>query len=176
MFKRILLTLFVVFLSLFLVPLVFAPPVFAQGSSDVGSVTNLPIPRFVSLRSDAVSVRAGPGKRYPVKWMYQRQGYPVQIVQEFDTWRKIQDADGDAGWVHQSLLSGNRYVLVGGQLPVALRRKPDDHARVVAQLEPGVVAKFNECKQNWCDVSVSGYDGWLLKNLLWGVYEHDESE
>jgi SH3-like domain-containing protein len=108
--------------------------------------------------------------------MYQRQGYPVQIVQEFDTWRKIQDVDGDAGWVHQSLLSGDRSVLVGGRLPVALRRKPDDNARVVAQIEPGVLAKFNECEQTWCKVSVSGYDGWLLKNLLWGVYEHDESE
>lgn len=172
-FRRIFLSLFIVALSLFLPLAGFAQ---TPGGGDVGSVTGLPLPRFVSLRSDAVYVRAGPGMRFPVKWVYQRRGYPLQVVQEFDTWRKIRDADGDDGWVHQSLLSGGRHVLIGGKLPVTLYRKPDDRDRPVAQVEPGVVAKLQGCKDAWCDISASGYEGWVLKTYLWGVYEHEESE
>lgn len=175
MLKRPVFTLFAVLVSLFL-----AAPCFAGsatgGTTEVGAVTGMPLPRYVSLRSDTVYVRAGPGMRFPVKWVYQRRSYPLQVVQEFDTWRKIKDADGDEGWVHQSLLSGNRHVLVTGTEPVTIFKKPESDARPVAQVEPGVVAKLNECEDNWCDVSVSGYDGWLLKASLWGVYEREESE
>ncbi|MBU6235183.1 MAG: SH3 domain-containing protein [Alphaproteobacteria bacterium] len=171
MFSRPVFILFLLMLSLFL-----AAPAAPARAEDIGSVTKLPLPRFVSLRSDTVYVRAGPGMRFPVKWVYQRRSYPLQVVQEFDTWRKIRDSDGDEGWVHQSLLSGNRHVLVAGQIPVTIYKKPESDARPVAQIEPGVVAKLNECEDDWCDVSVSGYEGWLLKSTLWGVYEHEESE
>jgi len=177
---RLFIILFALTLSLFLT----APGSHAQGlaqaaiplSDDVGIVTGLPVPRFVSLRSDTVYVRAGPGMRYPVKWVYQRRSYPLQVIQEFDTWRKIRDADNEEGWVHQSLLSGNRHVLIMGEAPSTIFKKPEEDARPVAQIEPGVVAKLNECADNWCEVSVSGYDGWLLKSSLWGVYEREESE
>ncbi|MCB1538323.1 MAG: hypothetical protein H6865_07565 [Rhodospirillales bacterium] len=145
-------------------------------ADNVGSVTGYPLPRFVSLRSDIVYVRAGPGMRYPVKWVYQRRNYPLEVIQEFDTWRKIRDSDGEEGWVHQSLLSGNRHVLIAGKAPVTILKKPEPDARPVAQMEPGVVAKLNECADNWCDVSASGYHGWVLKTSLWGVYEREESE
>lgn len=168
MLKRHVFILVVALLSLFLAD--------APRAEETGSVTGLPLPRFVSLRSDTVYVRAGPGMRFPVKFVYQRRGYPLEVVQEFDTWRKVQDADGDDGWVHQSLLSGMRHVLVGGQLPVTMYKKADTNARPVAQIESGVVAKLDECADNWCKVSASGYDGWLLKSSLWGVYEHEESE
>ncbi len=177
MFSRVRFTLFVLMLSLVLAGAAFAQePAAVPLSNDVGIVTGLKVPRFVSLRSDTVYVRAGPGMRYPVKWVYQRRNYPLQIVQEFDTWRKVRDSDGEEGWVHQSLLSGNRHVLIRGDTPVTLYKKPDSGARAIAQAEPGVVAKFNECADNWCQVSVSGYEGWLLKASLWGVYEHEESE
>jgi SH3-like domain-containing protein len=176
MLNRLVLTLFVSLVSLFLAVPVLVTGSKAQAGSEIGSVTNMPLPRFVSLRSDTVYVRAGPGMRFPVKWAYQRRGYPLQVVQEFDTWRKIKDAEGDEGWVHQSLLSGNRHVLVQGAEVITIYKKPDNQARPVAQIEPGVVAKLNECEDTWCEVSVSGYDGWLLKSSLWGVYEHEESE
>ena len=182
MFGRTFIILFAGVLSLYLVtqPDVSRAQATAQAaiplSEDVGIVTGLPVPRFVSLRSDTVYVRAGPGMRYPVKWVYQRRGYPLQVIQEFDTWRKIRDADNEEGWVHQSLLSGNRHVLIMGDTPSTIFKKPEDEARAVAQVEPGVVAKLNECADNWCQVSASGYDGWLLKSSLWGVYEHEESE
>jgi len=180
--KRVLFTLFALSLSLFLALPAMAEDgtsldtVAENGAASAGVVSGLPLPRFVSLRSDTVYVRAGPGMRYPVKWVYQRRNYPLQVVQEFDTWRKIKDADGEEGWVHQSLLSGNRHVLIQSTEPLTIYKKPDDGARAVAQIEGGVVAKLNECEDNWCEVSVSGYEGWLLKTHLWGVYEHEESK
>lgn len=186
MLGRLFIILFALTLSMVLTGFLTAPESRAQApaagqaavslSDDVGIVTGLPLPRFVSLRSDTVYVRAGPGMRYPVKWVYQRRAYPLQVIQEFDTWRKIRDADNEEGWVHQSLLSGNRHVLIVADAPVTITRKPEEDARPVAQLEPGVVAKLDECADNWCQVSVSGYDGWLLKSSLWGVYEREESE
>jgi len=177
--NRALFTLFAVLMSLFL-----AIPARAQGLDTVaengqagaGVVSGLPLPRFVSLRSDTVYVRAGPGMRYPVKWVYQRRAYPLRVIQEFDTWRKVQDIEGEEGWVHQSLLSGNRHVLIDSADPVTLYKKPDTGSRPVAQAEKGVVAKLDECEDNWCNVSVSGYKGWVLKTSLWGVYEHEESK
>ena len=99
--------------------MVLAPEVYAQS---VGEVTKMPIPRFVSMRGDQVFARTGPGTRYPIKWVFQRKNLPVEIVQEFDTWRKIRDIDGEEGWVHQSLLSGKRFgVLKDGQaMPLSL--------------------------------------------------------
>lgn len=188
MSKRPVLTLFIWLVSLFLQGPAFsqepaaavapaAPAALpSQAGTETGSVTGLPMPRFVSLRSDTVYVRAGPGMRYPVKWVYQRRSYPLQVVQEFDTWRKVHDMEGDEGWVHQSLLSGNRHALVNGTSPATLYKKPESDARAVAQIEPGVVAKLNECADTWCNVSVSGYSGWISKTSLWGVYEHEESE
>lgn len=179
MFRRPGFNLFVLVLSLVLTTSVFAEDTakaVTAVSPDVGVVTGLKVPRYVSLRSDTVYVRAGPGMRYPVKWIYERRLYPLQVIQEFDTWRKIKDIDGEEGWVHQSLLSGQRHVVVIGPQVITLYKKPDSEARPVAQIEPGVVAKLNECADNWCQVSASGYDGWLLKSSLWGVYEHEESE
>lgn len=172
--KRSLFTLFALLLSLFL-SLPTANLAHAQAAVTKGEVSGLPLPRFISLRSDTVYVRAGPGMRYPVKWVYQRRNYPMQVVQEFDTWRKIRDHDGEEGWVHQSLTSGNRYVLLRGDEPHTIFRRANDGSRKVAQVEPGVVAKLDECADTWCKVSVSGYSGWLLKNPLWGVYELEES-
>jgi len=145
-------------------------------ATEKGPVTSLPMPRFVSLRADAVYVRAGPGMRYPVRWVYQRRHYPVEITQEFDTWRKIRDADNEEGWVHQSLLSSNRFVLVQAERAITIYKRPDAEARPVAQLEPNVVARLLACRDEWCEVEASGFDGWLLKNQLWGVYAPEESE
>ena len=87
-------------------------PAWAQA----GRSTGLPLPRFVSLAAERVNVRFGPGKQYPVNWMFARQGLPVEIIEEFDTWRKIRDHDGEEGWVHSSLLSSRRTIMVIGEV------------------------------------------------------------
>lgn len=135
--------------------------------------TKLPLPRFASIRSNKVNVHVGPGKTYPIEWTYTRQGLPVEIIAEFDTWRQIKDSEGSVSWVHKSLLSGKRTVLIKGKQQ-KLRRAATHDARIVAYLDPGVIAKIKKCDQKWCYVDANGYSGWIAKESLWGVYDHEE--
>lgn len=136
--------------------------------------SGLPVPRFVSLRADKVYVRTGPARRYPIKWVFERKGLPVEIVQEFDTWRKIRDIEGDEGWIHQSLLSGQRYAIVLPETLVSMHESPKSGSSVLARLEPGVVVSLERCKIAWCRVYVAGYRGWIRRSSLWGVYEDEK--
>lgn len=133
----------------------------------------LPVPRFVTLGPDEVNLRTGPGIRYPIRLVIRKQGLPVEVIREFDVWRQVRDKDGDEGWVHKSMLSGRRGVIVTGATQVLLR-KPDDGARPVVRLEAGVVAALETCEAAWCSLSVGGYDGWLKRNVVWGVYPDEE--
>ena len=78
-----------------------------------GSVTGLEIPRFVSLKSNEVNLRVGPSKNYPIELIYITKNLPVEIIDEFDTWRKIKDHNRTIGWLHKSLIQGERFVLTG---------------------------------------------------------------
>jgi SH3-like domain-containing protein len=135
--------------------------------------TNLPLPRFVSLRSTEVNLRRGPGTRYPIDWVYRRRDLPVEVVDEFDAWRQIRDHDGTIGWVHQSMIQGERYLMVVGERR-ALRRGPDEGARVLALLDPGVLCRLVRCENDWCSVEVARFEGWLKRSETFGTYP-DES-
>jgi SH3-like domain-containing protein len=139
----------------------------AVASADSAAV--LPVPRFVTLATNEVNLRTGPGLRYPVKVVIKRSGLPVEIIREFDVWRQVRDVDGAEGWVHKSMLSGRRSVIVRGQMQTLLR-DPKADARPVAKLEPGVIASVAQCAEKWCSIEVGGYGGWLKKENLWGVY------
>jgi SH3-like domain-containing protein len=141
--------------------------------------TGLPLPRFVSLKAETAYVRRGPGQEYGVAFVYVKVGVPLEITQEFDTWRKVRDAEGAEGWIFHSLLSGKRTALVtpwekGG--PFALRRSASSDAAVVAYLESNVLADVEECTGAWCRLAVSGVDGWIEQERLWGVYPNEEFE
>ncbi len=127
------------------------------------------MPRFAALQSSKVNLRAGPGETYPVQWVYQRAGLPVEIIEEFDVWRKIRDHDGITGWVRGTLLTGKRHAIVMGQQRT-LRREAEETSRIVALLEAGVIARILECGEIWCRLEVQGYKGWLRKDEIWGVY------
>jgi SH3-like domain-containing protein len=164
--KRILAAIFILLLAF---------PAFAQEEAVKGfRDTDLPLPRWVSLKSDKVYVRAGPALRYPIKWIYRHNALPVEIIQEFENWRKVRDSEGDDGWVHQSLLSGERTVLIKTDDLTALRDKPEDNSRMVARLEPQVIAHLEKCEKAWCRLSAGGFRGWIERNSLWGIYESEE--
>ncbi len=135
--------------------------------------TGLPLPRFVSLRAPEVNLRTGPGVRYPIDWVYRRQGLPVEVIDEFETWRRIRDHEGTMGWVHQSMLDGRRSVLILDELR-ALRRAPEPEATMVARLEPGVVARLDRCVALWCRITVEGLSGWLRREAFYGLYSGEE--
>ncbi len=144
-----------------------------------GSASGLPVPRFVSLKTDKVAVRGGPNKTHDIKWLYQRSGLPVEIVAEFETWRRIRDADGTEGWVYHSLLSGRRTGLVTAKTRedlIPLHDKPDVESAVVAQLEPGVQGQVRRCVDGWCRFVGRGFEGWVRQVRLWGVYPNEKVE
>jgi SH3-like domain-containing protein len=134
--------------------------------------SGLPVPRFASLRSGEVNVRAGPGVRYPVEWVFQRRGLPIEITAEFGTWRRVRDGQGGEGWVHRSMLSGRRTASVAVPVETLHRRAAADSA-AVARAEQGVVVSVRACKESWCEVESQGFRGWLPQTSLWGVYPHE---
>lgn len=146
-----------------------------------GPVTGLPIPRYVSLKSDRVNLREGPSKEHRTRWVYQRAGLPVEITAEFETWRRVRDADGSEGWVLHSLLSGRRTALVAPWSKAKnetfpLLQSNDEGATRVATLESGVIANVSGCANAWCRVSVAKMDGYIRQDRLWGVYPNEKVE
>jgi SH3-like domain-containing protein len=142
----------------------------------VGESTGLKIPRFVSIRGDQAFARAGPGTRYPIKWVYQSQNLPVEIIQEFDTWRKIRDVDGEEGWVHQSLLSGKRFAIINSEDNRIMHKTASEDSRPIALLEPSLIVSVIQCKNDWCRIAKKGFSGWIPLKSLWGVYEGEQIE
>jgi SH3-like domain-containing protein len=141
------------------------------------STSGLPIPRYVSLKSNHVNVRAGPTKDNDVAWVYTRSGLPVEITAEFENWRRVRDSEGAEGWVYQSLLSGRRTAVV------TMKNKDDlaplyDSANksspLAARLQAGVVAQVKKCASGWCRIAGNGFDGWIEQQRLWGVYADEQ--
>ncbi|MEO0938243.1 MAG: SH3 domain-containing protein [Pseudomonadota bacterium] len=133
-----------------------------------GPVTNLPIPRYVSLKAGEGNVRRGPSLSHRIDWVYTRRAMPLRITAEHGHWRRVEDRDGMGGWVHYSLLSGARTVIVEQDM-LQLRARPDAGAPVTAALEAGVIARLGQCGPEWCRLRSAGYRGWVPKSRLWGV-------
>ncbi len=147
----------------------------AAAQSVTRGPSGLPLPRFVSLKASRVNLRVGPGRNYSVDWMYMKSGLPMEIIQEYDNWRRVRDSEGTEGWVNQSLLSGRRTGLVtpwnkGKEIEISLLAEPDDGARVVALLQPGALGTIHVCNGNWCEMSFDGHEGWISQKMIWGAY------
>ena len=166
-------------LSLFCVVAAPTAPATAQGAAAAGIRTGpsgLPLPRFVSLKASRVNVRVGPGEDYDIAWVFTRPGLPVEIVQEFDNWRRIRDSDGAEGWVFHSLLSGRRTAVVSpweAKQPIPMRAAPDATAEITYYLEPKVVGAVTQCEKGWCRLSDKRFRGWMEQQRLWGVYPNE---
>jgi SH3-like domain-containing protein len=148
----------------------------AQGAPNGPS--GLPLPRFVSLKSERVNVRSGPTKDNDVNWVYTRTGLPVEIIAEYDNWRRIRDWEGAEGWVLHSLLSGRRTALISAPAKsvddfVPLHASAGKDSAITARLQAGVLATVKRCDKNWCRITGQGYDGWIQQERLWGVYPNE---
>ncbi|MDB5573109.1 MAG: aspartyl-trna synthetase [Tardiphaga sp.] len=141
------------------------------------STSGLPIPRYVSLKSDHVNVRAGPTKDNDVAWVYTRSGLPVEITAEFENWRRVRDSEGAEGWVYHSLLSGRRTAVVTMKTKddlAPIYDRADLTSAVAAKLQAGVVAQVKKCVGSWCRVLGNGIDGWIEQQRQWGVYADEK--
>ncbi|MBV9860167.1 MAG: SH3 domain-containing protein [Alphaproteobacteria bacterium] len=144
----------------------------AAGSVPVSAAEgdpSLPLPRFASLRSEQVNLRAGPGERYPIEWILTRKDMPVEIIAEHENWRRVRDWQGTLGWVHQRMVTGKRDIIVKGGVR-ALHGLPDAGSPVVARAEAGVVARLVECQAAWCRIEAADVSGWVQRAEIWGVY------
>ncbi|MGR3760131.1 SH3 domain-containing protein [Roseobacteraceae bacterium NS-SX3] len=140
----------------------------AEAKGGRGPVTNLPLPRFVSMKAAEGNVRRGPSLSHKIDWVFKRRGMPLEITAEYGHWRRVRDREGAGGWVHYALLSGVRTVLIEEDM-LTVRARPDERAPVTAAFELGVVARLGECTLSWCEISAGGYEGWAPKAKLWGV-------
>ena len=164
-----------------------APPPSAP-ETGIGPVTKLPLPRYASLKTDRVNLREGPSKDHRTLWVFQRAGLPVEIVGEFETWRRIRDSEGTEGWVLHSLLSGRRTAIVNAgpdkgaeKAAISLRAKADEGAEDEARLQTGVIGNVKSCTGTWCRLIVAlpnrrDVDGYIRQNRLWGVYPNEVGE
>lgn len=174
-------------LPLAVLPLVGAHPAFAQQEpvSDPtipgeempgdavaqpgrGPVTNMPLPRFVSLKGSEGNARRGPSLSHRIDWVFRHRDMPLMVTAEFGHWRRVEDRDGQGGWIHYSLLSGVRTAMITADM-AELRGTPRPEAAVVARAENGAVVRLEECSIDWCRISADGERGWLPKTDIWGV-------
>ena len=135
---------------------------------EMGPVTNLPLPRYVSLRSSEINVRRGPGLDYRKDWVFRQAGMPVRVIEEYGDWRRVVDKDDAGGWVYHAMITGRRTVLIIGD-NVLFREKPTEIAAATAKAEQGVVARLRACAVDWCEVEAEGHRGWVPKGMIWGV-------
>jgi SH3-like domain-containing protein len=150
------------------VGLVFALSMSWEGTARAANGAEAKLPYFAALHADKVNLRAGPGDRYPIEWTYMRRDWPVQVIAHFDHWRRVRDWEGTEGWVHEKMLTSQREVIVTGGIH-ALRQSPDPNAAPIARAEPGVMAKLDECRGEWCRVAAGEVAGWMQRSDLWGV-------
>ena len=148
--------------------LLIAPPALAAGDrAGKNGETQLPIPRFVSLRAGEVNMRGGPGRQYRIKWVYQRRGLPMEVIREFGHWRQVRVFSGESGWIRSNMLSGISNVQVIAQTGT-MRREPEAGSRPVARMERGVIAKLHRCKDEWCLIEAADHEGWVNRAQVWG--------
>ncbi|MFZ5834081.1 MAG: SH3 domain-containing protein [Pseudomonadota bacterium] len=153
-----------------------AAPVPETNAPNIG-VSGLPLPRFVSITSARVNLRVGPGRQYPISWILQRRHLPVEVIGEFEHWRRIREQSGDTGWVHKTMLSGRRTGMVisqsktGDLIPAYASPGP---GKPVLMTENGAIGELTECRQEWCHISFKKGSGWILRDNLWGAYPTEE--
>lgn len=147
-------------------------------SKEIENETGLPLPRFAALRSNNINARSGPGSRYPIEWIYMQKSAPVEIIAEFELWRKIRDWQGSESWVHKSMLYGDRTFKVVTPGENNLYNEPDYASRVIAKVEDDVVGNIISCPLNsdFCEVSVENIEGWIAKKDIYGIKDNEEIE
>ena len=122
---------------------------------------------FLSLKNDEVNVRQGPSFEHPIKFIYKKKYLPLEIIDKFETWRKIKDFQNNSGWIHISQLSKKKSA-INIKKGSIFYKKPTIFSQPIAKLETGRLMLIKKCKVEWCKIDTGGYEGWILKNALWG--------
>ena len=138
-----------------------------------GPITGLDLPRFVSLKSDDVNLRVGPSVNYPIKIKYVKSNLPVEILDEYDVWRKVQDHENNIGWLHKSLIKGDRFVLTIDSKDNKNNIYNRPNGKIIGIAEKNNILNLESCLINWCYISNQNIKGWLAKDFIWGIYKEE---
>ena len=140
--------------------------------ADIGQETGLEIPRYVSLKSNDANIRVGPSKNYPIEIKYIKKNYPLKIIEEYQNWRKVVDFKKNIGWIHKSLISGNRTGIIQ-----AIDKTPKLFntldGKIIGEIGEGNIVHLDKCKIDWCLVSIENFKGWMNKKYIWGVEDKE---
>ena len=137
-------------------------------AAERGPVTNLLMPRYVSLKASEANARRGPSLSHKIDWIFKKKGMPLEIYGEYDNWRRVRDSEGAGGWIHYSLLSGVRSIIITSSM-ANLYRKSDQNSMIMARIEQNYIADLGTCIKDWCEIDAGRYDGWIRKTDIWGV-------
>ena len=164
-----------------LIPLYFCLSVslttpFAYGATSekttIGA-SGYPIPRFMTLANDKTYMRTGPGREYPIDWIYLKENYPLKVIAEYGNWRKVVDVDRTTGWILRSLLSLRRSAIIIKETQ-ELVRSPEQDDRITLIAEEDVLGSLIKCEKVWCEMEIGGFNGWIKQDDIWGVLEQEE--
>ena len=128
-------------------------------------------PYWASIASGEAMMRTGPGRNYPGTWLYKRRDLPIRVIQIYPNWRKIEDPDGEQGWMLVTLLSDRRTGIIKPGNARDIRTKPDADAPVRYRAEHGVVGRLEKCDGSWCRIQIGKRKGWIAQGDIWGVDE-----
>lgn len=125
---------------------------------------------YASIKANEANVRTGPSIKYPIRWQYTKKRWPIKITEEFSNWRKFEDVDGEAGWIHVSLISKVKHVVFNKNNITDIYKKADLSSRVVLKVQKNVIARLIKCDDNqWCKIKLDNKTGWIKSNTVWGV-------
>lgn len=132
------------------------------------------LPRFASTKSDKVNLRKGPDKDYPIEWVIVKKNEPLEITHEYEQWRHVKDQSGEGGWVHKSMLSNARFIVILGKEPQKIYASAKNNAKTIAYVAPKIRCKANSCDKSWCNIECKNIRGWIEQQNIWGVYPDEK--
>ena len=142
-------------------------------ASNIGEETGLKIPRYVSLKSDNTNLRIGPNVNYPIIINYQITNFPVMVIDEYDDWRKIKDFENNVGWLHKSLIKGERYAIISRDQNKSVHVYNSVEGGIIGEIFNKNVVKLLKCKNDWCLIKIKNHSGWIDKQYLWGTMKDE---
>ena len=165
--KRILL---VVFICMIGVLAAVAQDIIPSPAKDAPS-----LPRFVSLRSQPVNARSGPGVRYPIEWVYMQKSAPIEVIAEFEDWRRVRDWQNSETWIKYQMLSAKRYARINTPGENNLYAKDNTKSEIIARVEDGAVGEIKKCPANndFCLLAFDQIEGWMPKQNIYGIYKDE---
>ena len=151
------------------VPILAAMLVSTLALGAAGAQVERKAPYWASIARGQALMRTGPGRNYPGTWLYVRPDLPIHVIETYPNWRKVEDPDGEKGWMLQRLLSDTRTGLVKAGAPRPLYEKADEHSPVRYRVEAGVVGRISKCDGSLCQFDVHGRRGYIAEDQIWGV-------